>query len=84
MACSNTPFLMEELKEKFHVTRVEDLGDCLVIPGDELDLDWLLSFFELGHRFEGTFLDGNPTVLVQLKQTLENPNCRNETPEDTV
>ncbi len=42
-------------------------GDCLVIPGEELDLDWVLLFLEEGYRFEGTRLDGYPVILVQLK-----------------
>jgi hypothetical protein len=58
--------LIGELKARFGTTHVEDLGDCIVIPGDELDLDWLLELFELGHRFEGTFLDSHPVIIVKL------------------
>lgn len=59
--------LIAELQEKFAVLPTADLGDCIVIPGEELDLDWILSFFELGYRFEGAFIDGRPVLLVQLK-----------------
>jgi hypothetical protein len=45
----------------------------MIIPRDELDLDWFLSFSELGHRFQGTFLDGHPAVLVQLKTINSSP-----------
>lgn len=41
--------------------------DCVAIPGEELDLDWILMFLEEGYRFEGTRLDGRPFVLVQVK-----------------
>jgi hypothetical protein len=45
---------------------VEDLGDCIAIPGEQLDLDWILMFLEEGYRFEGSRLDGHPVVLVQV------------------
>jgi hypothetical protein len=57
----------EDLKQKFTVLPVEDLGDCIAIPGEELDLDWILMFLEEGYRFEGSRLDGHPIVLVQVK-----------------
>ena len=56
-----------DLKQKFAVLPVEDFGDCIVIPGQELDLDWILMFLEEGYRFEGTRLDSRPVVLVQVK-----------------
>jgi hypothetical protein len=43
------------------------LMDCVAIPGEQLDLDWILMFLEEGYRFEGTRLDGRPFVLVQVK-----------------
>ena len=57
----------DDLKRKFAVLPVEDLGDCIAIPGEQLDLDWILMFLEEGYRFEGTRLDGQPFVLVQVK-----------------
>lgn len=57
----------EDLKQNFAVLSVEDLGDCIVIPGEQLDLDWILMFLEEGYRFEGIHLDGHPTILVQIK-----------------
>jgi hypothetical protein len=57
----------DDLKQKFAVLPVENLGDCIAIPGEELDLDWILMFLEEGYRFEGSFLDGYPFVLVQVK-----------------
>jgi len=57
----------DDLKRKFAVLPVDDLGDCIAIPGAELDLDWILMFLEESYRFEGTRLDGRPFVLVQVK-----------------
>lgn len=57
----------DDLKQKFAVLPVEDLGDCIAIPGEQLDLDWILMFLEEGYRFEGIHLDGHPFVLVQVK-----------------
>lgn len=57
----------DDLKRNFAVLAVENLGDCIAIPGEDLDLDWILMFLEEGYRFEGTFLDGFPFVLVQVK-----------------
>jgi hypothetical protein len=37
----------DDLKQKFAVLPVEDLGDCIVIPGEQLDLDWILMFLEV-------------------------------------
>jgi len=59
--------LFDDLKRKFIVLSVEDLGDCIAIPGEQLDLDWILMFLEEGYRFEGSRLDGHPVVLVQVK-----------------
>ncbi len=64
------PPLIVELQARFAVLPVDDVafcGDCIVIPGEELDLDWLLVLLEEGFRFEGTLLDGHAVVLVQLK-----------------
>ncbi len=58
---------LNDLKRKFAVFPVEGLGDCVVIPGEQLDLDWVLMFLEEGYRFEGLRLDGQPAVLVQIK-----------------
>jgi len=58
---------IDDLKQKFAVLPVENLGDCIVIPGEQLDLDWILMFLEEGFRFEGTRLDSRPVVLVQVK-----------------
>jgi hypothetical protein len=58
---------IEDLKQKFAVLPVDDLGDCIAIPGEQLDLDWILMFLEEGYRFEGSRLDGHPVVLVQVK-----------------
>ena len=57
-----------DLKRKFAVLPVDDMGDCIVIPGEQLDLDWILLFLEEGYRFEGTRLDGHPVVLVLVKK----------------
>jgi hypothetical protein len=57
----------DDLKRKFAVFPVEDLGNCIAIPGEQLDLDWILMFLEEGYQFEGTRLDGHPVVLVQIK-----------------
>jgi hypothetical protein len=59
--------VFDDLKEKFFVLPVDDLGDCIAIPGEELDLDWILMFLEEGYRFEGCLIDGYPFVLVQIK-----------------
>ncbi len=65
------------LKQKFAALPVEGLGDCIAIPGEELDLDWILIFLEEGYRFEGTFLDGQPFVLVQVKpMIIDNPDMK--------
>ena len=58
---------LNDLKHKFAVLPVEGLGDCVVIPGEQLDLDWFLMFLEEGYRFEGFRLDGQPVVFVQVK-----------------
>ncbi len=60
----------DDLKQKFAVLPVDDLGDSIVIPGQELDLDWILMFLEEGYRFEGTRLDSRPVVLVQVKPMI--------------
>ena len=60
----------DDLKRKFIVLPVEGLGDCIVIPGEQLDLDWILMFLEEGYRFEGSLVDGYPFVLVQVKPML--------------
>jgi hypothetical protein len=57
-----------ELKKRFGITPCEGLGDCVVIFGDLLDLDWILMFLEEGYRFEGTRLNGHPAVLVSVKK----------------
>ena len=62
--------VFDDLKQKFGVLPVEDLGDCIAIPGEQLDLDWILMFLEEGYRFEGSILDGQPVVLVQVKPLL--------------
>ncbi len=59
---------VEDLKQQFGVMPCKDLGDCIVIPGELLDLDWVLMFLEEGYRFEGTRLDGYPVVLVSVKK----------------
>jgi hypothetical protein len=61
---------IEDLKQKFAVLTVDDLGDCIAIPGEQLDLDWILMFLEEGYRFEGSRLDGHPVVLVQVKPMI--------------
>ena len=58
---------IDDLKRKFAVLPVDDLGDCIAIPGEQLDLDWILMFLEEGYRFEGSRLDGQPFVFVQVK-----------------
>jgi len=68
----------DDLKQKFAVLPVEDLGDCIVIPGEHLDLDWILMFLEEGYRFEGTRLDGHPVVLVLVKPlVIDSPEWKN-------
>ncbi len=42
---------VDDLKRKFAVLPVEALGDCIAIPGEQLDLDWILMFLEEGYRF---------------------------------
>ena len=63
--------LISELRERFGVSSIAGLGVCIVIHGEELDLDWILAFFEQKHRFEGTFLDGHPVLLVQLEASAQ-------------
>jgi hypothetical protein len=60
----------DDLKRNFAVLPVKDLGDCIAIPGEQLDLDWILMFLEEGYRFEGIRLDEHPVVLVQVKPML--------------
>ena len=67
----------DDLKRKFAVLPVDDLGDCIAIPGAELDLDWILMFLEEGYRFEGSRLDGHPFVLVQIKPMVIDSSDRN-------
>jgi hypothetical protein len=68
----------DDLKRKFAVLPVDDLGDCIVIPGEALDLDWILMFLEEGYRFEGSLLDGIPCVLVQVKpMVIDSPVKKN-------
>jgi hypothetical protein len=65
----------DELKQKFAVLPVKDFGDCIAIPGEQLDLDWILMFLEEGYRFEGSRLDGHPVVLVQVKpMVIDSPD----------
>ena len=64
---STTISTIDDLKQKFPILSVVDLGDCIAIPGEELDLDWILMFLEEGYSFEGSRLDGHPVVLVQVK-----------------
>ena len=67
----------DDLKRKFAVLPVEDLGDCIAIPGEQLDLDWILMFLEEGYRFEGTRLDVSPFVLVQVKpMVIDSPDTK--------
>ena len=49
---------LKDLKRRFPVFPVEGMGDCVVIPGEQLDLDWFLMFLEEGYRFEGLRIDG--------------------------
>lgn len=63
--------LIEALKDRFGVSSIAGLGICIVIHGEELDLDWILEFFEQKHRFEGTFLDGHPVLLVRLEASAQ-------------
>jgi hypothetical protein len=70
---------LEDLKQKFAVLPVEDLGDCIAIPGEQLDLDWILMFLEEGYRFEGSRLDGQPVVLVQVKpMVIDRPDTKHK------
>ncbi|HSV49298.1 MAG TPA: hypothetical protein VLH35_03200 [Candidatus Acidoferrales bacterium] len=59
--------IIDELKQQFLTISLDDWGVCVVIPGEALDLDWVLVLLEEGYRFEGTRLDGKPVVLVQVK-----------------
>ena len=66
---------VDDLKQKFAVLPVQDLGDCIAIPGEQLDLDWILMFLEEGYRFEGSRLDEHPVVLVQVKpMVIDSPD----------
>lgn len=60
--------IFEDLKRQFGVLPCEDMGDCIVIPAEQLDLDWVLLFLEEGYRFEGTRLEGHPVVLVAVNK----------------
>ncbi len=68
--------LINKLKQQFSTVALKDLGVCIVIPGEFLDLDWILVFLEEGYRFEGTRLDGKPVVLVQIKPLLNETSKR--------
>ena len=71
-----------DLKQKFAVLHVEDLGDCIAIPGEQLDLDWILMILEEGYRFEGSRLDGEPVVLVQVKpMVIDSPDKTHRVPK---
>lgn len=59
--------IIDELKKRFPVFTVADFGECLTIPGDDFEPNWTLELLKQGYRFEGTRIDGIPTVLVQLK-----------------
>jgi hypothetical protein len=64
----------DDLKQKFVILPVDGLGDCIAIPGEQLDLDWILMFLEEGYRFEGCLVDGYPFVLVQVNPiVIDNP-----------
>ena len=66
-----------DLKWEFAVLIVRDLGDCIAIPGEQFDLDWILMFLEEGYRFEGSRLDGYPVVLVQAKPlVIDSPDSK--------
>jgi hypothetical protein len=67
----------DDLKRKFAVLPVDNLGDCIAIPGEQLDLDWILMFLEEGYRFEGSRLDGQPFVLVQVNpMVIDTPDTK--------
>ena len=57
---------IDDLKQKFAILPVVDLGDCIAIPGEQLDLDWILMFLKEGYRIEGSRLDGHPFVWFRL------------------
>ncbi|MCW4018023.1 MAG: hypothetical protein NWF00_05005 [Candidatus Bathyarchaeota archaeon] len=61
---------VKDLVQRFAVFPVVEgsvlSGDCIIIPGEELNLDWIPMFLEEGYRFEGTRIDGYPVVLVQV------------------
>jgi hypothetical protein len=72
----------DDLKRKFAVLPVEDLGDCIAIPGEQLDLDWILMFLEEGYRFEGCLLEGYPFVFVQVKpMVIDSPARKHDVPK---
>lgn len=60
----------EDLRKRFEVMMFSGLGNCIIIPGELLDLDWILMFLEEGYRFEGTRLDGYPVVLVKVQKLV--------------
>ncbi len=70
--------IVDVLKKRFPVFEVADLGECLTIPGEDFEPKWVLELLKQGYRFEGTRMDGIPTVLVQIKPLRGIRTMRNE------
>jgi hypothetical protein len=78
----NDTSIIDDLKQKFATLPVDSLGECIAIPGEQLDLDWILMFLEEGYRFEGSRLDGHPVVLVQVTpMVIDSPDKTQEYPK---
>lgn len=59
---------VEELKAKYAVLPVDDLGDCIVIPGEEFNPDWEVYLVDQGYNCINDTLDGHPVTFVQLEK----------------
>jgi hypothetical protein len=60
-----------ELTEKFGPVLVSEVYvECLVIPGDEFDLDWEAELSDMGFMCVYLNFGGGPVVLVPLKKSV--------------
>jgi len=61
--------LIEELKEKFSVEKVEPYGDVIVVPSREFQSDWEPTLEGEGHRVFSNSYNGELVFLIRLSKS---------------
>ncbi len=62
-----TKMTLEQLKAKgYLVTRVEGLGECILVPEEEFDPNWKVYFSDEGYVCKADVVDGRPVTFVVL------------------